>query len=135
MPVFAKLLSLSIPPPTFLYNNLESARTETLEEMKKLVAQLCSTYSPVVLIGGPVILVSISVLLLAHSPRLWFASPPMAGENGSSLSGIMSHDLHLVGEGAPAQAPPISTFSDYSHAAAEPPSDVILLGQVFFSSS
>lgn len=114
---------------------------ETLQEMKKLVAQFCSAYSLVVLIGAPVLLVSISVLLLAHSPQLWFASPPpVVGETGSALREIMPHELHLAGEGAPAQAPTISTSSDYSYAAAEPPLDAILLGQVLaptliFSSS
>lgn len=73
-------------------------------------------------------LVSISVLLLDHSPQLWIVSPPMVGESGSSLSKIMSHELHLAGEGAPAQAPTISTFSEYSYAAVRPPSGVILLG-------
>lgn len=73
-------------------------------------------------------MVSISVLLLDHSPQLWIVSPPsMVGESGSSLSEIMSHELHLAGEGAPAQAPTISTFSDYSYAAVKPPSGVILL--------
>lgn len=55
-------------------------------------------------------------------------SSSMVGESGSSLSEIMSHELHLAGEGAPAQAPTISTFSDYSYAAVKPPSGVILLG-------